>query len=1097
MLHVVSSNRTEALLDALAERVRAERPGGARALDPVHLVVPTRTLESHLRMGLAERLGVAANLRVHFLERLFGGLGDEAALLGRGALETLCLDVLCDDDALAHEDLAPLQRWLDAAPDTGGRDGRRVEVALELGRLFAEYASSRPEWLRDWTRQPVGGGDTERIQRRLWKQLVAPRGPLDRLAAERGVRPLLLAEQLERLPATLPRALHVFAFSYMSPLYHRALATLAGRTDVVVYAPNPCRQFWMSRDPEVDATLVGAWGRPGREHLAALGALTEWSSEDHFVEPQDEGALASVQRALLDLAPLDGVRPDASLRLLACPSVRREVEAVADEIWALLRAHPELPPREIAVLLPPAVAEEYLPHVLGVFAESHGLPCHVVDLDPPSARPVLEIARLLVELPRSRLARPDVLAVLGQRAVIGALGGADPADLAATIDALGIFSGADSSALAGTYAADEARLHWDQGLTRLALGTLVPARGALPTREGPAEVPPVPLDEDAVLRLCALARAVLAEAGALVGARLPLGAWGERFAALVRQLVAPETPEDLRDLALAEAALAELGTLDVSGRAVPYRVAAPLAVRALGGIERGRGGYAPDAVVVSSFVPMRALPFDATFVLGLGEATFPAPDRPAALDLRAAERRLGDVSPRERDQFLLLETLAHTRRFLRLSWVARDARSGDPLEPSPLVSELLAALAPVPAAQAAWVRRPPLHRHDPELHPALWDLPAVHPPVSQPEAVREAQALALRGTGGERARVLASRVEVAPVPTREAVQITTGTLRRFLRAPLQAAVGFHLGLHEDDIDDLRARADEPFALGPLERTILVGEITAAMLREGPAAAEMHLHARMRQLGRSGRAPVGTLGAAAAAAVLAAAQRGTVRARAALPEARWESLASEHFGFAPEDAPEGAAVHPALRLEIALGDRTTAVEIVGPTGILLPDLPASVVVLARKPEDRDLLGPLVDHALRSATGRAGGEHTVLRVPVDGGTTERTLAALGAADARAWLTSIVAELLAGPPPERLPVETALAVLQKGDADALAALVTARTAVEPSEQRGPVRHPERVPPPASLERAREIALRRFRPLVAGAAQATLALVEEEDAT
>ena len=100
------------------------------------------------------------------------------------------------------------------------------------------------------------------------------------------------------------------------------------------------------------------------------------------------------------------------------------------------------------------------------------------------------------------------------------------------------------------------------------------------------------------------------------------------------------------------------------------------------------GQYLVDGVVVSTFLPMRAIPFRVIFIAGLGEKQFPAADRKNLLDLRQARRRAGDVSPREQDNYMFLETLLSARDKLYLSYVSRDELTGDRLEPSSVVLEL-------------------------------------------------------------------------------------------------------------------------------------------------------------------------------------------------------------------------------------------------------------------------------------------------------------------------------------------------------------------------------------------------------------------------
>src|SRR5688500_18154112 len=113
---------------------------------------------------------------------------------------------------------------------------------------------------------------------------------------------------------------------------------------------------------------------------------------------------------------------------------------------------------------------------------------------------------------------------------------------------------------------------------------------------------------------------------------------------------------------------------------------------------------------------MRAIPFRAIFVLGLGERRFPATDRRDSMDLRTAARELGDVTDAERDRYTFLETLLCARDRLVLSYVARDEQTGDPLAPSSVIQELLDVIEEgyLPKACERIVRRPKLRRHEDE-----------------------------------------------------------------------------------------------------------------------------------------------------------------------------------------------------------------------------------------------------------------------------------------------------------------------------------------------------------------------------------------------
>ena len=61
---------------------------------------------------------------------------------------------------------------------------------------------------------------------------------------------------------------------------------------------------------------------------------------------------------------------------------------------------------------------------------------------------------------------------------------------------------------------------------------------------------------------------------------------------------------------------------------------------------------------------------------------FPSAEGFGALDLRAGARQPGDVTPREQDEYIFLETLLAARERLYLSYVRRDAATGERKDPS-------------------------------------------------------------------------------------------------------------------------------------------------------------------------------------------------------------------------------------------------------------------------------------------------------------------------------------------------------------------------------------------------------------------------------
>jgi exodeoxyribonuclease V gamma subunit len=553
------------------------------------------------------------------------------------------------------------------------------------------------------------------------------------------------------------RALHVFGLSYMAPGYHRMLAALARTREVRIYTLNPCREFWedvetagelrrrlrrsggafprraearqpglaLDDDPlgltsEGEMLALRLWGRPGRENVRLLNQLTDGDFEGRFAAADRRQGppgtlLERLQRDVVDRVARSeppALTSDGSVAVLRCPGLRRELEVVAGEIWRLVRADPGLELRDIAVVVPEGRKELYLPQVAAVFGEACELPHSVVDLPVGGRHRLGEAALMLLALPTGSFSRSELLPLLTHPSLMARFPEASPSHWLRLCDELGIVHGADHRDHAGTYI-DRDLLNWDQGLRRLALGALMagPRSGdETPVRLGEDHYLPADLPPDAArsaLDFALLARSLLADARFAAGhpasdgegppARRPLPEWLELIRSLWSSYLIPADDEEQALLVRCLAVLDELEEVQIVGRdgvqAVPYEVAAELAERALGGLGGARGQYLARGVQVASFLPMRAIPFRVIFVLGLGHGMFPAAVRRPELDLRQARRAPGDVSPREQDLYLFLETLLSARERLVLSYVARDELTGEPLPPSSVLLELRELLA--------------------------------------------------------------------------------------------------------------------------------------------------------------------------------------------------------------------------------------------------------------------------------------------------------------------------------------------------------------------------------------------------------------------
>ncbi len=467
--------------------------------------------------------------------------------------------------------------------------------------------------------------------------------------------------------------------------------------------------------------------------------------------------------------------------------------------------------------------------------------------------------------------------------------------------------------------------------------------------------------------------------------------------------------------------------------------------------------------MVSSLLPMRAIPFRVVFVLGLGEGEFPARPDTDPLDLRRARRQPGDVTAAERDRYLFLETLLAARDALVLSWVARDAATGEGREPSAVISELryilrgrmsessLAGLTvelPVeddpPEARYARALREDLcafvgQREPPPLHAVQT---AVAPSLL-PEALRPT---------------------VAPEPpATETAELPLAAVRRFLESPLQASARFALGLFEP-FAPTDQEAAEPLDVERRQRRALLLE---SFWAAGDAAGiEVAWRAGFERATLAGQAPVGPFAERRAAEDLRTlkAWHENVAPAGLPPRSEWKRV---HMGRAEEHARVDHLL-PALELEVPLGTgESRRIALYGALPPMAPDGGALLEpATTAETSERSFLGGFLALAALCAAGhpppgREGCVMVIVPPSVPEGDPQKLLRWYRVPPpelAREWLAHLAGELLARFHDYRLPIEAVLDWKARVATDPDARVRVPRK--DTSDERGPIRSPGRYP-------------------------------------
>ncbi len=1091
MVRLTYSNRIEELLAELALRVRAEQERNG-PLVPVRIVVPSAGIEAYVRLGITRTSGIAANLDVTLLTRFAADLlaGDAGAIrvADRAAIEGMALALFLDDAFVAHPELAEVRSYLHACGTAAGpTDVRRAQLAHRVGRLFEEYTYSRGDMLVAWEKGRFFRDDEtsgEVWQRRLWLAMFGAGGARDPhlVPLHEAVRSLRGA----RTPFA-GQSVHVFGFAQVARTFHELFEHIGVGGEVNLYAQTPCEGFWEDVDPRDPAPLA-LWGRPGREQVRAWNALARFEHEDRFVNPLDDARSAPtllhrIQSDVLRREPRPQVTPsrsdahappDESVLVLQHANLRRELEAVASQIWDLVEKDKALAFDDIAVLVPETDADAYSAHLPGVFREAHDLPIQSVGVSLAGASHIAEAIDLLLALPKGRFTRQDLMRVALHPRIAGFASGAERERWIAWCETLGIVHGASRADHEGTYIERDA-LNWDQGLRRLALGSFMtgdPTAGATPFEQGgeqyvPLEVPPSELSDAASFGR--LMRSLLSDAAFARTAELTMPEWGSFLHGFVETYLAPSSDAEEEELARHLRRLHAISAIDLGDRRVGYRLAHEVARARLASVPRGRTGR---GVVVSTFAAIRSLPFRVVFACGMGEGRFPSPEPDDPLDLRWARRREGDVTARDRDRYAFLELLLGTRERLVLSYVSRDAVTADALSPSSVIEELLHAIEHDYGVPPAAITRSHRLRR--------WDLayfagaaraqtdPAPLGTMRLRQAREEATTLALRRSlekagaeavtpadvlaraGDPAWAALAAHLGLATLPRPtgrpdlrdQRIRVPLYAVLKFLEFPLQGWASHRLGLEENDDEDPIAREDEPFETSFRDETMFLRGVLLEAKRSGRPIPQVYDDAvRAKEL--RGRGPSGVFARGERADHLATLE--TWQQHLTSHGISVDSIEVHRFGRASERS-QADRVHDGVALDVDYVDaagvsRRAQVELAGNTSPLGAEGRVSIA-LARRTDQQDdwsragrqraVLRAFLDHAVRAATGEPGeGGHASLSIVVapENDFVDRVdFAPLTPGEAMTWLRDVVRDLLYGSHAYFLPVEAVFVRDQK---------------------------------------------------------------------
>ncbi|ABI82620.1 exodeoxyribonuclease V subunit gamma [Francisella tularensis] len=735
-LYTYPSNKLEYLVQVLSKLLDVEKKD---LFTPTQLIVGSRGMQHWLSMQLAEYRNIAMNLKYDMINgyildicyeltakqeykkaytkdilawrvfRLLSSQNQEKNTHSHAGGNLIADGLSSKDTSLRRYDNR--DGWSSKLKEYyQDSDLKKYQLSVKIAETFSKYISYRSEWLQKWEKDeyinPSKLENDEDWQMLIWQNLVKD-------IAETPYKVQLEALQkldkqnLEKL--NIPSDIYIFGVNTISPKNLKFIFELAKYINVHILYINPCSEYWYdlhkskisawldSDDYEIQPLLANL-GQQGKEFFNQL-LENEQQQELEVFEKFDKESLAfekltdnnqtqlvSLQRNLLELDCQNHAKQkDLSISINSCHSPLREVQILHDKLLDMIKADPNIKPRDILVMCPNI--EDYSPYIDSVFSRyptDKKLPCSIADRTLLDSEPLAASFIELLQLPESNFEVNKILDYLAVPAIQQK------------------FKITDEQLEAIRYWLKESCIHhsnndqtfsWSWGLRRLMLGFSYSDSSYI--------------IDDKLMTVPVIEGSEIAELGGLYELLELLERYSQNLLkprSLANwQVYLLEMFDDVFDVTNDEQYIAKkikdiiaktvttakniLLDQEIDLYTIRYCLISQLSEPII------NNHFLNGKVTFCSMTPMRSVPFRVIAMLGLNNGKFPHQESAISFDLIARlGRKKGDRTKRDDDRYLFLEAILSARDYLYISYIGRSVKTNVEQQPSLILKELTSYL---------------------------------------------------------------------------------------------------------------------------------------------------------------------------------------------------------------------------------------------------------------------------------------------------------------------------------------------------------------------------------------------------------------------
>ena len=724
------SNRLDSFIDQYSNIFSS----GSLFKDKTFIVVQNRSIGEWLKLELASRCGVSANLNIILPENAVRSfihlfpLGRKllASATGEGEKAVLFMDNLkiiiykklehilkteeqeIDNSNYLYTSLEKYVKGLSSGENDyeAINSLRLYQLSDSIAGLFYYYGMNCQKLTSSWEKGktffPPNADNSlkthEKWQMALWNELFKIDSPYVHLSSV-----LSAIVDHNNVYDGDPCRVVLFGSAFMGDSSLRFFKHLSQFVPVDHFILSPC-----GKTDGYKMDLLKNWATlfEGFNHLIHNENFSKPENHKYnFVANTEKTALAELQNGLINNEifhyPIKVSENDESLKIVSTTGKWREVEALKNKILNLLDNDENLKLTDIGVLAPDI--NDYSHFISAVFPSSEidNLPYNIIDLKGDEDSPFISAFLALLNLVGARFSRKDLFLLFSNRC-FAEKNGISSLEYNVWLDLC--------SNLNIKWAVDEEQkkeLHvkggrfnsWESGFDRVLEGI------AITEEDNPLSAPYELFNESSNVsagKLIHIIRSLNLDINTLAGVKLQLEEWVLLWESIMETYLKPSENHsiDTKDRIRLKGCFRDilnmvndLHNLDsLSSKLFDFFMFKSLISEFINKSGGSRGRYLTQGISCASLKPLRAVPFKVIMVLGLNEEVFPAMEDPLSFDLKESTFVKDiisiDLSRRSSDKYSFLEVFLSAREKVYLFYTGRNNIDNEILQPSPLINEL-------------------------------------------------------------------------------------------------------------------------------------------------------------------------------------------------------------------------------------------------------------------------------------------------------------------------------------------------------------------------------------------------------------------------